>query len=285
MSEARSARARFGARTCIFRVFRRGSSGRRYGTPHPCLHGADEGQHGVLCCTTACTIVLRLRPASRDLFSLGDFPMVPKLNRPQGAEMVKGGLCYALASDDWDALTFGAPKVVRHLMSSTDKNKVLRWAICNGVQWLMLRYWGCAGVQRDREGSRISSPPMPILWPNQFELYPISSLASGPWVACSVLRQPLSTGRCLAFGRRGTSCSFDCSLQNPITEIDQPAALSELGLTHEQFIDLCILCGCDYCGRIPGIGPVRALEKIKVRQGRALAKAMCRAVLRSVLPL
>ncbi len=39
--------------------------------------------------------------------------------------MVKGGLCYALASDDWDALTFGAPKVVRHLMSSTDKNKVL----------------------------------------------------------------------------------------------------------------------------------------------------------------
>ncbi len=54
------------------------------------------------------------------------------------------------------------------------------------------------------------------------------------------------------------------TLQNPIMEIDQPAALSELGLSHEQFIDLCILCGCDYCGRIPGIGPVRALEKIKV---------------------
>ena len=25
-----------------------------------------------------------------------------------------------------------------------------------------------------------------------------------------------------------------------------------LGLTHEQFIDMCILCGCDYCGSIKG---------------------------------
>jgi 5'-3' exonuclease len=30
-----------------------------------------------------------------------------------------------------------------------------------------------------------------------------------------------------------------------------------------QFIDLCILLGCDYCGSIRGIGPKRAVELIK----------------------
>lgn len=30
-----------------------------------------------------------------------------------------------------------------------------------------------------------------------------------------------------------------------------------------QFIDLCILLGCDYCGSIRGIGPMRALQLIK----------------------
>lgn len=30
-----------------------------------------------------------------------------------------------------------------------------------------------------------------------------------------------------------------------------------------QFIDLCILLGCDYCGTIKGIGPKRAIDLIK----------------------
>ena len=38
--------------------------------------------------------------------------------------------------------------------------------------------------------------------------------------------------------------------------------LTELGLTHEQFIDLCILCGCDYTAKIGGVGAVRALQLI-----------------------
>ena len=29
-----------------------------------------------------------------------------------------------------------------------------------------------------------------------------------------------------------------------------------------QFIDVCILCGCDYCGSIKGIGPKTALKLI-----------------------
>ena len=34
--------------------------------------------------------------------------------------------------------------------------------------------------------------------------------------------------------------------------------------TAEQFLDMCILMGCDYCPKIPGVGPVMA------RQLRAL---------------
>ncbi len=30
-----------------------------------------------------------------------------------------------------------------------------------------------------------------------------------------------------------------------------------------QFVDLCILCGCDYCPSIRGIGPTTALKLIK----------------------
>ena len=30
----------------------------------------------------------------------------------------------------------------------------------------------------------------------------------------------------------------------------------------DQFIDLCILCGCDYVNNIRGIGPVTALKLI-----------------------
>ena len=37
----------------------------------------------------------------------------------------------------------------------------------------------------------------------------------------------------------------------------------ELTKCPRQFIDLCILLGCDYCDSIKGIGPHRALELIK----------------------
>ena len=39
--------------------------------------------------------------------------------------------------------------------------------------------------------------------------------------------------------------------------------LRELDVTDKQFIDFCILCGCDYTSKITGIGPVRALQLIR----------------------
>jgi flap endonuclease-1 len=47
------------------------------------------------------------------------------------------------------------------------------------------------------------------------------------------------------------------------TEYDLSVALRDLGLTQEQFVDVCILCGCDYAGTLKGVGPTRALALIK----------------------
>lgn len=49
----------------------------------------------------------------------------------------------------------------------------------------------------------------------------------------------------------------------PITEIDLNTVLASLGLDQEQFIDLCIMLGCDYCDSIRGVGPVTAYKLIK----------------------
>jgi flap endonuclease-1 len=50
------------------------------------------------------------------------------------------------------------------------------------------------------------------------------------------------------------------------TEIKLSALLSSLELSYDQFVDFCILCGCDYSPKIAGIGPVKALAMIK-KQG------------------
>ena len=108
------------------------------------------------------------------LLTLMGVPVVdaPSEAEAQCAELVKGGLAYAVATEDMDVLTFGTPRVVRNLMA------------------------------------------------------------------------PASQGK------------------DP-TEYDLAAALDGLGLTHAQFVDMCILCGCDYAGTLKGVGPTRALSLIK----------------------
>lgn len=49
----------------------------------------------------------------------------------------------------------------------------------------------------------------------------------------------------------------------PIKEFNLQKVLNGLELTREEFVDLCILLGCDYCESIRGIGPKRAVELIK----------------------
>ena len=39
--------------------------------------------------------------------------------------------------------------------------------------------------------------------------------------------------------------------------------IKDLDLTHDRFIDFCVLCGCDYCPSVPKIGNITALKLIK----------------------
>jgi len=48
-----------------------------------------------------------------------------------------------------------------------------------------------------------------------------------------------------------------------IQQMNYKKAIEGLNLTHEQFVDLCILLGCDYCDTIRGIGPKTALKLIR----------------------
>jgi len=63
----------------------------------------------------------------------------------------------------------------------------------------------------------------------------------------------------LAFG--GSNIIF--KTKNEYEIINTPILLDELNLNYCQFVDLCILCGCDYTCTIPKIGPVNALNIIK----------------------
>jgi flap endonuclease-1 len=43
--------------------------------------------------------------------------------------------------------------------------------------------------------------------------------------------------------------------QKPVYEINLAVALEQLNITMDQFIDFCILCGCDYADTLRGVGP------------------------------
>eukprot|EP01134_Creolimax_fragrantissima_P006520 CFRG6520T1 len=57
--------------------------------------------------------------------------------------------------------------------------------------------------------------------------------------------------------------TFSEARKMPIQEFHLDKVLEELDMSMDEFIDLCILMGCDYCNTIKGIGPKRALELIK----------------------
>ncbi|KAK4491326.1 hypothetical protein RD792_002062 [Penstemon davidsonii] len=102
---------------------------------------------------------------------------VPVIEAPSEAEAQCASLCksdkvYAVASEDMDSLTFGAPRFLRHLMDPSSK-------------------------------------------------------------------------------------------KIPVMEFEVSKVLQELDLTMDQFIDLCILSGCDYCDSIRGIGGLTALKLIR----------------------
>merc|ERR1719341_15053 len=57
--------------------------------------------------------------------------------------------------------------------------------------------------------------------------------------------------------------TFSEARKMPIKEFHLNSVLEGFELSQEQFIDLCILLGCDYADKIKGIGPKKAIELVK----------------------
>lgn len=57
--------------------------------------------------------------------------------------------------------------------------------------------------------------------------------------------------------------TFSEARKMPVQEIHYEKVLKGLELDSNEFIDLCILMGCDYCDTIRGVGPKRAYEMIQ----------------------
>jgi flap endonuclease-1 len=66
----------------------------------------------------------------------------------------------------------------------------------------------------------------------------------------------------LTFGSSRLIRGFNTK-KDPICEITLETVLKEFKMTMDEFIDLCILCGCDYTQHIDGIGPVKAFKFIQ----------------------
>jgi flap endonuclease-1 len=66
----------------------------------------------------------------------------------------------------------------------------------------------------------------------------------------------------LTFGTNYQLRGFN-SKKEPLTQIDLKTLLADFEMSMDEFIDLCIMCGCDYTKNIGGIGPVKAFKFIK----------------------
>lgn len=65
----------------------------------------------------------------------------------------------------------------------------------------------------------------------------------------------------LAFGSPNLVVDFMDKRKMSVLQLDD--VLESMSIDMNQFIDFSILCGCDFCGKVPGIGPNRALDIIK----------------------
>jgi flap endonuclease-1 len=60
--------------------------------------------------------------------------------------------------------------------------------------------------------------------------------------------------------------TFSEAKKMPIKEFHLDRILKDLEMDMTQFIDMCILLGCDYCQTIRGIGPKKAVELISTHK-------------------
>merc|ERR1719287_452264 len=73
---------------------------------------------------------------------------------------------------------------------------------------------------------------------------------------------------CLTFGTKILIRNLMAaeSQKKQILEVNLERALEQLNISMDQFIDFCILSGCDYCDTLKGVGPSTAI-KLLVQHG------------------
>merc|ERR1719287_285755 len=69
---------------------------------------------------------------------------------------------------------------------------------------------------------------------------------------------------CLTFGTKVLVRNLMAaeSQKKQILEVSLERALEQLNISMDQFIDFCILSGCDYCDTLKGVGPSTAIKLI-----------------------
>ncbi|KAJ9526969.1 hypothetical protein QJQ45_025326 [Haematococcus lacustris] len=221
----------------------------------------------------------------RRLLRLMGVPVVDAATEAEAqcAAMAKAGLVYGVATEDMDALTFGTPRLIRHLMQSSVRQITHAAALAKSKTPLadLVRPATRAAAPvwpatPDADLVRPATPAAALALPTtptadflQPATLPSSLLPSSPLLLPALLVLPLlllalllvlHTNRaCLRVGV-GVACP---NQSQPIMEFDYSKALEGIKLTADQFIDFCILCGCDYATSIKGIGPVRALQLLQ----------------------
>lgn len=74
-------------------------------------------------------------------------------------------------------------------------------------------------------------------------------------VTCDLDTLSSGTGLCIFDLKNNSTDIYTYKLQDILTGLD---------ITYAQFLDICILCKCDYTGTVYGIGPKKALNFIKI---------------------
>ena len=67
----------------------------------------------------------------------------------------------------------------------------------------------------------------------------------------------LATGGCVLLK------NFTMEKGGTVTEVCLDKVLQEINMSYDEFLDMCILCGCDYTSKIVGIGPINAFKLIQ----------------------
>ncbi|XP_013889345.1 probable flap endonuclease 1 homolog [Austrofundulus limnaeus] len=100
---------------------------------------------------------------------------------------------------------------------------------------------------------------VPVIWaPGDAEALCAQLVRDG--TADAVASEDMDT---LPFGANVLIRQLNAKRDSEVVEYSLPKLLDKLQISYEELVDLCILLGCDYCDKIPGLGPKKALGLIQ----------------------